>query len=139
MIRNEIMRNSKTLWLSFGFLLVGCNSFNRIEIRDDPLRPYPYFTADGAVGKEKKEGVRSIDVPACPPYQLPVLPKRPELPYSAIAAIKPGDKDAVDEIYSRHIAELRKHSSTVESLVRSSYHQYMDQCGKFIAKQSLEK
>lgn len=134
------MRNSKTVWMSLALFLVGCNSFNRIEIRDDPFRQYILPTLpEGSNGKEKKEDMLGSDTPACPPYQMPTLPKKPELPYHLIASIKPGDKDAVDEIYSKHIAELRKHSNAVESLIRSSYNQYMDQCGKFIANQSLRK
>lgn len=140
------MKPSNKLWLliAVGIVLVGCNSFNRYEMREDPrfVSPFPSVGVDESIPRSWRkpaDSVAATDQPACPVYQMPALPKKPELPYQKLAAIRPGDNAAVDELYTAHIRELRIYITSVNSILLSSYNKYMEECGKYVSKKAAEK
>lgn len=136
------MKTSNKLWsiIAVGIVLVGCNSFNRYELREDPRTvPYSYAWFDDSNIRTGKPVAAVTESPSCPPYQMPTLPKRPELPFKKLAEIRPGDNQAVDDLYTAHIRELRLYIGTVNSVMQSSYNKYMEECGKYVSKKSLEK
>lgn len=137
------MKTSNKLWsvVAVGIVLVGCNSFNRYELREDPrTTPFPYAWFEDPTPHYVKPAANvAPDTPVCPPYQMPPLPKRPELPYQKLAQIRPGDNQAVDALYTEHIRELRAYIGTVNNMLQSSYNKYTEECGKYVSKKSLEK
>lgn len=134
-------KSSKTLWISVALFLVGCNSFNKYEIRD----PVPSMSGNTVWDfvpspKEKKpEGVVTAVDPACPPFQMPAMPKQPDLPYDKLSTIKADDKDALDDVYLKYIAELRKHDRAVVTIMKKAYSDYMTQCANYVSQKAAEK
>ncbi len=136
------MKTSNKLWftIAVGIVLVGCNSFNRYELKEDPrYTPFPFPLPEEYALRNAKPLPTATDSPVCPPYQMPQLPPRPELPFKKLAEIRPGDNQAVDDLYTAHIRELRVYIGAVNSMMQSSYSKYMEECGKYVSKKSLEK
>lgn len=135
------MNHTKKLWISGAILLVGCNSFNRYELREDQ---YPRVIPQYIQVERDLEVRKSIEVIAhvegkvCPPFQMPALPATPELPYKELAAIKPTDTDAIDGFYQKHIMDLRKHSTTVQKILSKAYGDYIKQCAAYASKGSQQ-
>ncbi len=70
-------KSNTTLWMSVVLVLVGCNSFNHYELKEDPVQNYASKSIwDSFVLPEKKlDGTVAQSEPTCPPFQLPDVPK----------------------------------------------------------------
>lgn len=136
------MKKSKTVSLLMVMVvLVGCNSFNKYELKDDTFRGVPRYPNwdRGMTADKPVEESSGRDMGTCPPFQMPELPKRPDLPYQLLSQIKPGDDAAIDAVYQKHIIDLRNHAINVERIVRKAYSRYTEDCASYIAKQALPK
>ncbi len=129
---------SENLWAAIVavalLLLVGCNSFNRYEIRDDLLPTGPNLTSASVPYATDKVTIQKIDktTNACPPFKMPELPKGPKLPYQQLSGVRHGDDAAIDAIYQKHLLELKAHNVALEKTMRKAYSEYEHSCRSYI-------
>lgn len=120
--------SKKPMWISLAILLVGCNSFNRYEFKEDPV-PHPsLFNLQAAKQEGDEKKLESMAKLNCPAFIMPKLPEQPGLPYAKLNNLPPGDNEAIDTVYSTYIAELRKHNRAVLKIMADAYAKYLEQC-----------
>lgn len=129
--------SNKTLWISLVLVLVGCNSFNRYEIKEDPIQSFGYRNTWDFSLLGKSEVAAGSKEPVCPPFQMPDLPKQPDLPYNKIAHLNPLDNAAIDDVYSAYIADLRKHNRLVVTIMTKAYSAYMEKCSAYVSQKEI--
>ncbi len=120
--------------LSFGLIvLAGCssfnNSFNRYEIPSHPQQSESEQpkTALPVVLKDPSAKTSSPGV-VCAPYQMPLIPKTPELPFKEILSNKEMTTSDLEQIERKHIDELRLFIVEMKKTLRQSHQQYMQEC-----------
>lgn len=114
-----------------GLSTTGCGSFNTYLL--------PSYLVLPADTKQVKPEVVTIPVqketpatdtkPNCPVFQLPVLPKVPELPLKELSRTSPADMEAMDRIQIKHIEELRGYAAKYRQTLNTSYRKYLETCG----------
>lgn len=135
---------SLSIFLVLAIILTGCYSFNHIQLpeKNSGYKVVPeMFKGLVVEEKDKTENVpttstkpersetkqENVEV-ACQPYVMPVLEKTPELPLKELKKINPRDAEALDQIQTQHIVELRAYIAKMKQDLRASHNDYLAKC-----------
>lgn len=117
--------------------LVGCNSFNVIEINPITFVPIPVQRTKVVVEKTTTEPVKKPEAKQkdlgsvlllCPEYKFVTTPHTPDLPIKEIYAIPANDPNALNRLLLKHIDELRIHISKLKNQAVISKDAYLIDC-----------
>lgn len=115
-------------------LLLGCNSFNRLNYTQLVVHPPQLDKEVGArpatveLAEPTTQEVHTDTPLMCPPYVFPNLPPVPELPLKELAKVAPSNMKALDAIQQKHIEDLRAYISATRKLIRFSHEKYIEDC-----------
>lgn len=107
--------------LTLSIVLSSCYSFNHYVLPPTQAAPLaaPQNTPQATVELGGKQ---------CEMYIMPAFTSTPDLPFDEILAADKNNPRALDQINSKHIADLRDYIARFKSDIRASHNEYLRRC-----------